>query len=330
MSASIYHKSFFCSAAILAILAIAAPSQEVMARSHHSSGQEAGAGASFSPVISPAIPSEVTFAGKTISLDDVERAERLDRELSAMSYTHGNTLLAIKRANRWFPVITPILRKNGVPEDLVYLAAIESTLNPRAVSPAKAAGMWQFMPSTGKDYGLEVNDYVDERYHVEKATEAACRYLKNAYARYGNWESVAASYNAGMGRISNELAAQGVDSAYDLWLPEETMRYVFRLLAMKMILEHPARYGYKLAADNLYQPFEYTEYTVSEPVDDWAQWAIDHGSDYRTLREHNPWIRAKSLPNKTGKTYTVRIPAKESLSRSGRKTTVFNPAWVAD
>ncbi len=330
MSASIYHKSFFCSAAILAILALVAPSQEVMARNHHSSENEAHAGSTLSPVVSPAIPSEVTFAGKTISLDNVEMAERLDRELSAMSYTHGNTLLAIKRANRWFPVITPILRKNGVPEDLVYLAAIESTLSPRAISPAKAAGMWQFMPSTGKDYGLEVNDYVDERYHVEKATEAACRYLKNAYSRYGNWESVAASYNAGMGRISSELAAQGVDSAYDLWLPEETMRYVFRLLAMKMILEHPAQYGYLLTADNLYQPMDYIEYTVSEPVADWAQWAIDHGSDYRTLREHNPWIRAKSLPNKTGKTYIVKIPAKESLSRSGRKTTVYNPAWVTD
>ncbi|MDE5923425.1 MAG: transglycosylase SLT domain-containing protein, partial [Muribaculum sp.] len=144
----------------------------------------------FTTVVNPKIPSKVTFAGQTVDLDRVDLFERLDRELTSMAYTHGNTLLTIKRANRYFPKLIPILKKNGVPEDLIYLACIESTLNPRAYSPAKAAGLWQFIPSTGKEYGLEVNEFVDERYHPEKATQAACRYLKNALAKYGNWESV--------------------------------------------------------------------------------------------------------------------------------------------
>ncbi len=197
----------------------------------------------LSTVNSPEIPASVKFAGKEISLDPIDMWERLDRELTAMSYTHGNTLLAIKRANRYFPVIAPILKEQGVPSDIIYLAAIESTLNPHAVSVAKAAGMWQFMPSTAKEYGLEVNDEADQRYDVEKSTRAACKYLKDAYKKYGNWESVAASYNGGMGRVSKELAAQNATSAYDLWLADETMRYIFRLLAMKMIMENPQKYG---------------------------------------------------------------------------------------
>ncbi|MBD5313781.1 MAG: lytic transglycosylase domain-containing protein [Bacteroides sp.] len=270
------------------------------------------------------------FAGVKVDLDRTDRWERLDRELTSMAYTHGNTLLALKRANRYFPVLAPILKKNGVPDDMIYLAVIESTLNPRALSPAKAGGLWQFMPSTGKDYGLEVNDYVDERYDPVKATEAACRYLKNAYAKYGNWESVAASYNGGMARISNELDAQQVDTAYDLYLADETMRYMFRLLAMKIIMENPKEFGFHLTSDQLYQPLEYREVTVSTPVEDWPTWAKQQGIDFMTLREHNPWIRAKSLPNKTGKTYTVKIPTKDSLSRSHQKKSVYNRAWVTD
>lgn len=296
---------------------------DISARTH-------GDNVEMSAVVSPAVPHSIKFADATVSLDDVDMAERLDRELTAMSYTHGNTLLTLKRANRWFPVMAPILKQAGVPADLIYLAAIESTLNPRAVSPAKAAGMWQFMPATAREYGLEVNDYVDERFDVEKSTRAACRYLLNAYSKYGKWESVAASYNAGMGRISSELSSQGVGSAFDLWLPEETMRYMFRLIAMKMILENPAAYGYHLAEENLYQPMDYEEETVSVPVDDWAQWALDHNTDYRTLREHNPWIRSKSMPNKTGKSYTVKIPSRDSMSRSKRKLKVWNHHWVSE
>ncbi|MCC8070444.1 MAG: lytic transglycosylase domain-containing protein [Bacteroidales bacterium] len=283
----------------------------------------------FAEVVSPTVPSSVSFAGKKIDLDRIDMYERMDRELSAMTYTHGNTLLTLKRANRYFPVIIPILKANGVPIDLVYLACIESNLNPRALSGAKAAGLWQFMPATAKEYGLEVNDYVDERYHPEKATEAACRYLKKALAKYGNWESVAASYNGGMGRISRELEAQQQTSAYDLYLTDETSRYMFRLLAMKTILEDPAAYGFKLRDDQLYQPYEYEVVEVSKPVADWPQWAIDHGTNYMMLRELNPWIRSKELPNKTGKTYRVYVPKKSSLYRSSQKRSTYNPSWTA-
>lgn len=279
-------------------------------------------------VQSPVIPTSVTFADKKIDLDRIDMYERLDRELTAMTYTHGNTLLLIKRANRYFPEIIPILKKNGVPEDIIYLACIESTLNPRAYSAAKAAGLWQFIPSTAKQYGLEVNEYVDERYNTEKATVAACRYLKDALKKYGNWESVAASYNGGMARITKELASQNATTAYDLYLVDETSRYMFRLLAMKLIMENPREYGFVVQSDQLYQPVRTQTVEVSGPVEDWPSWADSHGINFMTLREYNPWIRAKSLPNKTGKTYKVKIPNKNDLKRSTQNKIVYNKNWV--
>ncbi len=279
-------------------------------------------------VRNPKVPKSMKFADQKVDLDRIDMFERLDRELTGMSYTHGNTLLTIKRANRYFPVMAPILKSEGVPEDLLYLACIESSLNPRALSPAKAAGFWQFMPATGKEYGLEVNEYVDERYDAEKSTRAACRYLKNAYRKYGNWESAAASYNGGQGRISSELSSQQVPTAYDLWLADETSRYMFRLLAMKMIMENPIDYGFIISADQLYQPLEYDTYEVNTPVADWPTWATEHGTNYMTLRDHNPWIRAKSLPNKSGKTYIVKIPKEKSLRRSTIKNKTYNKKWV--
>lgn len=279
-------------------------------------------------VVNPSIPKKVKFAGKDVDLNRTDMYERLDRELTAMSYTHGNTLLTIKRANRYFPEMIEILRANDIPDDLIYLACIESYLNPRALSGSKAAGLWQFIPSTAKEYGLEVNDYVDERYDTAKATEAACRYLKSAYGKYGNWESVAASYNGGMGRISRELESQHATSAYDLYLTDETQRYIFRLLAMKMIMENPSRYGYRLTDDQLYQPIDYDIVEVSEPVEDWPTWALEHNTTYMALRDNNPWIRAKSLPNKSGKTYMVRIPKESSQYRSSQKKHTFNSNWT--
>ena len=288
------------------------------------------AAAQFPNVVNPEIPAKVTFAGNTVSLDRDDMYERLDRELTSMAYTHGNTLLTIKRANRYFPVMAPILKRNGVPLDMLYLACIESTLNPRALSPAGAAGFWQLMPATAKEFGLEVNNFVDERYNLKKATEAACRYLKRAYSRYGNWESGAASYNGGMARISRELQAQGQNTAYNLYLTDETSRYMFRLLAMKLIMTRPADYGFSLKANQLYRAAECTPVKVSGPVDDWQQWAIDHGTTYMALRDHNPWIRAKSLPNKTGKTYTVMVPKPGAQMRSRQKPTVYDRNWVKD
>lgn len=278
----------------------------------------------------PELPKSVTFAGDKIDLDRIDMYERLDRELTAMAYTHGNTLLVLKRANRYFPQLIPILKENGVPDDLIYLACIESTLNPRAYSGAKAAGLWQFIPSAAKQYGLEVNDYVDERYDPEKATVAACKYLKSAYRKYGNWESAAASYNGGMGRITKELDAQGQESAYDLYLVDETTRYMFRLLAMKLIMESPKNYGYYLKADQLYQPVKTKTVVVDYPVEDWPTWAKKQGISYLQLREFNPWIRAKSLPNKTGKAYSVKIPEQKDLKRSTNTRSIYNKKWVID
>lgn len=314
--------------AFVAVSVIVFPSFADPAPTHHESG--ARSGETPSKVVSPVVPSEVTFAGKKVSIDPVNMWERLDRELTAMSYSHTNTLLTIKRANRYFPVIAPILKSNNIPADMIYLAAIESSMNPKAVSPAKAAGLWQLMPATAREYGLEVNDYVDERFDPEKSTRAACRYLRNAYGKYGNWESAAASYNGGMGRISSELSAQQVSSAYDLYLADETMRYIFRLLAMKLIMENPSEYGFKLSSENLYFAPDYRVVEVSGPVEDWPTWALSEGIDYLTLREHNPWIRSKSLPNKSGKTYQVKIPEKKSLSRSSMKKSVYDPRWVSE
>ena len=172
----------------------------------------------FSQVVNPIVPESITFGGQKINLDRIDMFERLDRELTSLSYTHGSTLLTLKRANRFFPILAPILEKNGLPLDFLYLACTESMLDVRAYSPAKAAGLWQFIPATGKAYGLEVNEYVDERLNIEKATEAACKYLKDSYEKYGNWESVACAYNAGNGRITSELAKQQVSSAFDLYL----------------------------------------------------------------------------------------------------------------
>lgn len=282
------------------------------------------------PITNPEIPRSVTFAGQTIDLDRVDMYERLDRELTSMAYTHGNTLLLIKRANKFFPLLEPILKRNGVPEDLLYLACIESMLNQRAYSPAKAAGIWQFIPSTARQYGLEVNEWVDERYNIEKETEAACRYLKKAHGMYGNWETAAASYNGGTNRITTELETQLASSAFDLYLVDETSRYMFRILATKLIMENPVKYGFRLTKEQLYQPLKYDIVEVATPIDDWPAWAREHGISYSELREANPWIRAKSLPNKSGKRYKIKIPEKKSLYRSTSDCQVYNRNWITD
>ena len=186
-------------------------------------------------------------------------------------------------------------------------------------------------PVDAKQYGLEVNDYVDERYNVEKATAAAARYLKSAYNKYGNWESAMASYNGGQGRISTELDAQLADSSFDLYLVEETTRYVYRIFAAKTLMENPAKYGFNLLADQFYTPEAYTETTVTSTIDNLPQWALDHGTTYAMLREYNPWLRAKSLPVTGGKSYKIKIPKREAMSKSANRLTkkdLYNPGWV--
>lgn len=308
----------------VAAIALALPHQASVAygRNHTSKAF------SFSAVYNPRIPKSMEFCGKRVDLDREDMFERFDRELTSMAYGHGNTLLTIKRANKYFPTIIPILKANGVPEDLAYLACVESWLSPRAYSPAKAAGIWQFTPGAAKDYGLEVSDEVDERYDLAKSTAAAARFLKRAYGKYGDWPTAMASYNAGQGRISSELEKQLVDSSFDLYLNEETSRYVFRVMAMKALMENPRQFGFEISPEALYQPAECTEVTVSGPVESWPQWAKDHGITFAQLREENPWIRAKQLTNAKGKIYTVRVPKEQSLKRSTQKKRIYNHKWV--
>lgn len=284
----------------------------------------------FAAVRSPEIPSYVKFCGEKISFDRIDMAERLDRELTITVYSHTQTSLIIKRANRYFPRLIEILKDNSIPEDLIYLAVAESAMDPTVVSSAKAAGIWQFMPATGKQYGLEVNDDVDERFDPEKETVAACKYFRDAYSKFGNWPTVCASYNAGMGRISNELKSQQESNALDLRLVSETSRYTFRILAYKIFLSNPKQFGYHIYRDQLYQPIEYRTVTVNTSVDSWVTWAKEHGISYAQLRDANPWIRSNKLPNETGRIYKVKVPKSDSLYRSKAGNKVFNRNWVVD
>lgn len=276
------------------------------------------------------VPEEVRFADEVIPLDRYDLRERMDRELMAFTYMHSSTMLTIKRANRYFPIIEPILKENGLPDDLKYLAVIESSLNPLARSRAGAAGMWQFMKGTGRDFGLEVNTNIDERYHIEKSTRAACDYLKQAYAKYGSWLCVAASYNAGQGRITQQLEKQGVNRAVDLWLVEETHRYMFRLLAAKAVLSHPQQYGFLLKRRDLYPPIPYTTDTVNTGITDLASYARGKGITYAQLKDANPWLRDNFLQNKSGRTYVLKIPTQAGMHYDPKKTVPHNRAWVVD
>ena len=284
----------------------------------------------FITTASPDVPASITFAGEQISFDRLDMAERMDRELISIIYGQTNTLLCFKRANRHFPLLARILKEQDIPQDFLYLACTESTMDVNAYSPAHAAGLWQLLAATGRQYGLEVNDEVDERYDPERSTLAACKYLRAAYNKYGHWPTVAASYNAGMGKISGELSKQDVRTSFDLHLVQETSRYVFRILAYKMIFENPKRFGYKLYTNQLYQPVEYKIVEVTTSVGNWVAWAKQQGITYAQLREANPWIRATKLTNNSGKTYKVRIPTNNQLYRSRRSFKAYDKAWVVD
>ena len=257
----------------------------------------------------PQVPVYMVFAGDTIRFNRPDFRERMDRELISFTYMHSNTTLMLKRSRRYFEIITPILRREGIPEDLKYLMAIESNLDPKAVSVAGAAGLWQFTRATAQTYGLECNSEVDERYNIEKETVAACRFFKDARKKYSDWMTVAASYNAGQAGISQRLSDQHQTSALELWLPEETSRYMFRLLAAKMFFEHPAAFGFNVPFDERYPyvaPRE--EVTVSEPIPSLVDFAEKHGTTYARLKEANLWLRDNKLANKNRKTYKILIP----------------------
>ena len=276
------------------------------------------------------VPSSVTFCGKNIDLTRYDRYERMDRELLAFTYMHSTSIQMIKKANRYFPIVEPILKANGIPDDFKYLMVIESNLNPNARSSAGAAGLWQFMQTTGREYGLEVNKNIDERYHVEKSTEAACKYLKDAYAKYQDWIAVAASYNAGQARISTQFEKQQVDDMLDLFLVEETARYVYRIIAAKIMFSNPSAFGFRLRTKDLYMPIPYKEVSVNTGILNLAEWAKKQGITYALLKNMNPWLRDNFLQNVSKRTYTIKIPTAEGMKHDPKKVKAHDKRWVVE
>ncbi len=278
----------------------------------------------------PTVPQKVTFCGKSINLTRFDRHERMDRELLAFTYMHSTSIQMIKKANRYFPIVEPILKANGIPDDFKYLMVIESNLNPNARSSAGAAGLWQFMQTTGREYGLEVNKNIDERYHVEKATVAACKYLKDAYEKYQDWVAVAASYNAGQARISSQLEKQQVSDMLDLFLVEETARYVYRIIAAKIMFANPSAFGFRLKAADLYMPIPYKEITVTTGISNLAEWAKKQGITYALLKNMNPWLRDNFLQNVSQRTYVLKIPTAEGMNYNPNKIVVHDKRWIVE
>lgn len=254
------------------------------------------------------IPNSVTFAGERMPIEQFDVREAIDRELLSNAYFHSQTIRYIKLAPRYFPVIEPILKEMGIPDDFKYLAVAESGFNPRAASPAGAVGFWQFLKGTGQQYGLEINNEIDERYHIEKSTVAACKYLRDAYNKYGNWTLAAASYNGGMARVQSQQTRQKMTEYYDLLFVEETQRYVFRIAALKLIMENPERYNFVVKEDEKYPFIKSREVEINGPVKNFADFAIEQGINYKLLKDFNPWLRDDKLSNATGKKYTVKIP----------------------
>ena len=254
------------------------------------------------------IPEKMDFAGEKVPLNNPDIKERMDRELLVNTYWQSNGLLLIKRANKYFPIIEPLLKEYGIPDDFKYLAVAESGLQNNN-SPAGAAGFWHFMKTTGKEYGLEINSYVDERYHIEIATRVAAEYLIKAKKRFGSWTLAAASYNAGISGISRQQERQLIyDSYYDLLLNDETSRYLFRILALKEILSNPYKYGFNYRESDLYKPISTYKVKVDTTVTNFAVFAKNFNINYKILKIHNPWLRDNFLKNTSGKEYFIEIP----------------------
>lgn len=254
------------------------------------------------------IPESANFAGESVPLERWYVKEAFDRELLVNTYWQSQMIMIIKRANKYFPIIEPILEQEGVPDDLKYVAVIESALMPLAVSPAKASGIWQFMARTAKEYGLEVSGEVDERYHIEKATRAAAAYFKNSFDKFGSWTMAAAAYNAGDKGVREEAERQDASNYYDLLLNPETGRYVYRILAVKEILNNPAKYGFKVHKDDMYYAIPTKKVKVDTPIMNFAEWAKEQGINYAVLKNLNPWLRQNQLSNKAKRTYYIELP----------------------
>jgi len=253
------------------------------------------------------LPNDIHFCGEAVPLDSKDIQERLDNEIIKTTYWHSSVVLYYKKIGKYFPIIEPILRKNNIPDDFKYLAIAESGLQ-NVVSPAGARGFWQFMESTGKEYGLEINKDVDERYHLEKSTQAACDYFNDAFKRFNSWTLVAASYNMGMYGLQKNLERQKAKSYYDLLLNSETARYVFRIITYKLILENPKEYGFNLTEKDRYEPVKHKTLPVDSSISNYTDFALEQGTNYKIFRICNPWLRQRSLKNSNKKTYYFKIP----------------------
>jgi membrane-bound lytic murein transglycosylase D len=270
------------------------------------------------------LPDNVTFAGEKMPLDNFDTRESLERELLISAYRHSSTILIIKRANRYFQVIEKILKQYNIPDDFKYLAAAESDYT-NMVSPAGATGFWQIMPETGKEEGMEINQVVDERYHIEKSTEFACAYFLKSFQKYGNWTLTAASYNGGRARIDEQIGIQHQNNYYDLLLAEETARYIFRAVAYKLIISDPAAYGFDIGKDDLYPELKYYEVKVDSAITDISAFAGKYGTNYKMLKYFNPWLRKPYLTQNPKKEYLIKIPA--DGMRSNDKSTYENGSF---
>ncbi|MBM3419801.1 MAG: lytic transglycosylase domain-containing protein [Bacteroidetes bacterium] len=258
-------------------------------------------------VVSFALPDEFYFAGERMPLENFDTRESLDREILISAYRHSATITLIKRANRFFPVIEPILSEYGIPDDFKYLAVAESDLS-NLVSPVGATGFWQIMEATGKEYGMEINDEVDERYDLVKSTHFACRYLLKSYEKYGSWTLAAASYNAGNRGIDEQISIQKENSYYDLLLNEETARYIFRVASYKLIFTEPGKYGIVISKEDLYPPIPSAPVTVNTAVPSFEEFAKQHGTNYKIIKFLNPWLRKPFLTNSRARTYSIMVP----------------------
>jgi hypothetical protein len=266
-------------------------------------------------IISPRVPGNLEFAGEKVPLENFDVYERMDREFVVNTYFHSYTILAIKRANRWFPVIEPILKENNIPDDFKYLMVAESNME-NVISPAGATGFWQFMKETGIKYNLEINEQIDERYHVERSTVAACKYLKDAYDQFGTWTMAAASYNMGTNGAEKQIGKQKADSYYNLVLSIETTRYLGRIISLKYIMQNPGLYGFDIKETEFYEPLKFTTIDIDSSVSDWADFAASFGINYKILKYYNPWLRESFLDNAMKKTYTLKIPEEGSIDVS--------------
>jgi hypothetical protein len=261
----------------------------------------------LNPTYQVPIPNTITFAGEPVPINLFDVRESLDRELQVNTYWHSQTVLLLKRASRYFPIIEPILKEKGIPDDFKYLAVAESALT-QTVSPSQAVGFWQILSGTGKELGLEITEEVDERYHIEKSTYAACNYLQKSYNHYGNWTMAAASYNFGRNGINRQIERQNNNDYYDMVLGEETGRYVFRCIALKVIFENPERYGFFFENKDLYPPIKFYTVEVDTSINSFATFAQQFNTSYKMVKLLNPWLRKNILTNKNRKKYIIKIP----------------------